>query len=61
MVNFQNIIVYDREQTHEKFGYYPEQVIDYKGIVGDQSDNIPGIKGIGEKTALDMLGKYGSF
>lgn len=59
--NFKNIIVYDREQTHEKFGYYPEQVIDYKGIVGDQSDNIPGIKGIGEKTALDMLGKYGSF
>ncbi len=59
--NFKNIVVYDREKTHEKFGYYPEQVIDYKGIVGDQSDNIPGIKGIGEKTALELLGKFGSF
>lgn len=59
--NFKNIVVYDREKTHDTFGYYPEQVIDYKGIVGDASDNIPGIKGIGEKTALELLNKYENF
>ncbi len=58
--NFKNIVIYDREGTHEKFGYYPEQVIDYKGIVGDNSDNIPGVKGVGEKTALGLLEKYGT-
>lgn len=56
--NFKNVIVYDRENTHEKYGYYPEQVIEYKAIVGDASDNIPGVKGIGDKTALEMLDKY---
>ena len=58
--NFKNIIVYDREKTHEKFGYYPEQVIDYKAIVGDNSDNIPGVKGVGEKTVLELLKKFES-
>lgn len=58
--NFKNIVVYDREKMYEKFGYYPEQVVDYKGMVGDPSDNIPGIKGIGEKTALELLRKYQS-
>ncbi len=57
--NFKNIMVYDREKTYEKFGYYPEQVIDYKALVGDPSDNIPGVKGVGEKTALQLLEKYG--
>lgn len=58
--NFKNIVVYDREKSYEKFGYYPEQVIDYKAMVGDNSDNIPGIKGIGDKTAIELLNKYGS-
>lgn len=58
--SFSNLIVYDREVVFEKYGYYPEQVTDYKGIVGDASDNIPGVKGIGEKTALSLLSKYGS-
>lgn len=56
---FKNLIVYDREMTFEKYGYYPEQVVDYKGVVGDNSDNIPGIKGVGDKTALNLLQKYG--
>lgn len=56
--NFKNIVIYDREKTHEKFGYYPEQVIDYKAIVGDNSDNIPGVKGVGEKTVLDLLKRF---
>jgi len=56
--NFKNIVLYDREKTFEKFGYYPEQVTDYKAIVGDASDNIPGVKGVGEKTAVELLKKY---
>ena len=57
---FKNIVVYDREETFKKFSYFPEQVVDYKAIVGDASDNIPGIKGVGEKTALELLNKYGT-
>jgi DNA polymerase I len=41
-----------------KFGVRPEQVVDYKAIVGDTSDNIPGVPGVGEKTALGLLKKY---
>lgn len=59
--SFSNLAVYDEHKTLEKYGYLPSQVIDYKALVGDASDNIPGIKGIGEKTALTLLQKYGSF
>ena len=41
-----------------KFGVRPEQVVDYKAIVGDTSDNIPGVPGVGEKTALGLLTKF---
>ena len=44
----------------EVFGVQPEQVVDYKALVGDKSDNIPGVAGIGEKTAATLLGSYGS-
>ncbi|XQP55381.1 MAG: 5'-3' exonuclease [Mycoplasmoidaceae bacterium] len=43
------------------FGLNPNQVVDFKAIVGDGSDNFPGIKGMGPKTAADLLKKYGSF
>ncbi len=56
--NFKNIVIYDRDKTYEKFGYYPEQVVDYKAIVGDSSDNIPGVKGVGDKTTLDLLKRF---
>ena len=56
--NFKNLKVYDRIETMKKYGYYPEQVVDYKAIVGDASDNIPGVKGVGEKTVLELLKKY---
>ena len=56
--NFRNIVVYDKDKTYEKFGYTPEQVVDYKALVGDASDNIPGVKGVGDKTALELLNKY---
>ena len=45
---------YDWNAVHEKLGIYPNQVIDYKALRGDTSDNIPGIKGIGEKTAVKL-------
>ncbi len=41
-----------------KLGVLPEQVVDYKALVGDPSDNIPGVKGIGEKTAVSLLAQY---
>jgi DNA polymerase-1 len=58
--SFKNIVVYDSKKVKEKYGYTPEQVVDYKAIVGDSSDNIPGIKGVGDKTAIKLLDKYGS-
>ncbi len=45
----------------ELYGFSPLQTIDYKGLAGDTSDNLPGIPGIGEKKALDLLRKYGTF
>ncbi len=52
------LIKYDWYKVHEKLGVYPNQVIDYKGLRGDTSDNIPGIRGIGEKTAQKLLAEY---
>src|SRR5690554_672942 len=49
---------YNKNNFKEKTGISPKQVTDYKGMVGDASDNLPGIKGIGEKTALKLLEKY---
>ena len=48
------------EAVKEKLGILPEQVIDYKALCGDKSDNIPGVKGIGDKTALQLLEAYNS-
>ena len=50
----------DREGVYEKFGVYPEQIPDYLALVGDSSDNIPGVRGIGQKTARELLDKYKS-
>ena len=51
---------YNWQTVHEKLGVYPNQVIDYKALRGDTSDNIPGIKGIGEKTAVKLLEQFGT-
>jgi DNA polymerase-1 len=51
---------YRREDVKEYVGVLPEQVVDYKALVGDKSDNIPGIYGVGEKTAVSLLETYGS-
>ena len=51
---------YGRQEVFDYWGIWPEQVIDFKSLCGDSSDNIPGIKGIGEKTAAKLLTEYGS-
>ncbi len=48
------------EQVKQKLGILPSQVVDYKALCGDSSDNIPGVKGIGAKTAVQLLEQYGS-
>lgn len=52
------IVTYNREKVFERMGVYPEQVVDLKGLAGDTSDNIPGIRGIGDKTAAKLLSQY---
>lgn len=49
---------FDWYKVYDKMGVYPYQITDYKGLSGDTSDNIPGIKGIGEKTACKLLGRF---
>ena len=48
-------VLYDAAQVKERYGLRPDQIIDYKALRGDPSDNIPGVKGIGEKTASELL------
>lgn len=52
--------VYDRQRVIEKYGIPPEQVTDFLGLVGDSSDNIPGVPKVGEKTAIALLQEFGS-
>jgi DNA polymerase-1 len=51
---------YFAEDVEARLGVLPEQVVDYKALVGDTSDNIPGVKGVGEKTAVKLLKEYGN-
>ena len=51
---------YDRDGVFEKMGVYPEQIVDYLSMVGDASDNIPGMKGIGAKGAAKLLDEHGT-
>jgi DNA polymerase-1 len=52
--------LYDRAAVIERYGIAPEQIPDFYGLKGDTSDNIPGVPGIGEKTAADLLATFGS-
>lgn len=51
---------YTPAHIEEKYGLTPEQIIDMKGLMGDQSDNIPGVPGVGEKTAIKLLKEHGT-
>lgn len=53
--------IIDRDRVREKIGVWPEQVVDYKALVGDSSDNYPGVPGIGPKTAIQLIEEFGSF
>lgn len=55
-----DIEVYTPEYVQEKYGLTPEQIIDMKGLMGDASDNIPGVPGVGEKTAIKLLTQFGT-
>lgn len=52
--------IYDREGVIEKWGLPPEKIIDLLGLMGDASDNVPGVMGVGEKTAVKLLNEYGT-
>ncbi len=53
-------VIYDPAGVKDAFGITPEQVADWKGLMGDPSDNIPGVPGVGEKTAVKLLNEYGT-
>ncbi|MGB3692670.1 MAG: DNA polymerase I [Spirulinaceae cyanobacterium] len=58
MKSASGIIEFGEEEVEEKMGIKPSQVVDYKALSGDKSDNIPGIRGIGDKTAVKLLREY---
>jgi DNA polymerase-1 len=57
---FTDTVLYDEQAVEQKYGVKPEQLPDLKALVGDVSDNIPGVPGVGEKTATKLLQQYGS-
>ena len=52
--------LYDEEKFREEYGFAPEKMVDLKALMGDSSDNIPGVAGVGPKTATELLTKFGS-
>jgi len=58
--NSGDVEIITEKEVEEKFGVAPRQVIDVLALIGDSSDNVPGVKGIGEKTAIPLIQKYGS-
>lgn len=61
IVGITKMIYFNEETVREKYGVKPSQVTDYKALVGDASDGYPGVQGIGPKTAITLINKYGSF
>ena len=56
----QNTIIYDPARIHERYGLEPAQMIDFKALKGDSTDNIPGVAGVGEKTAASLIQTFGT-
>ncbi|MDP9321834.1 MAG: DNA polymerase I [Chloroflexota bacterium] len=57
---FQNTVIYDEAKIFERFGLRPDQMVDYKALKGDPTDNIAGVPGVGEKTAARLIADHGS-
>lgn len=57
---FNDVKIYDAQAVMDKYGIWPHQMVDYKALMGDVSDNIPGVPGIGKKTAAKLLFQYDS-
>ncbi len=55
-----DVILYDKAEIEKRYGISPQQLLDFKALRGDPSDNIPGVTGVGEKTAVGLLNKFGS-
>jgi DNA polymerase I len=55
----ENTVIYDVDRIDERFGLRPDQMIDYKALKGDPTDNIPGVPGVGEKTAAKLVREFG--
>ena len=53
-------VIYDPKKVEEKWGVPPEKMIDLLGLMGDSSDNVPGVAGVGKKTAVKLINAYGS-
>ena len=60
IINPADYRIIDEKLVIEKYGFKPEKIVDFIGLAGDTSDNIPGIPGIGEKTAMELLSKFNS-
>jgi DNA polymerase-1 len=56
----ENTVIYDPARIWERYGLRPDQMIDYKALKGDPTDNIPGVPGVGEKTAAKLIAQYGT-
>lgn len=56
--SIKDTVLYGEEEVRARYGFEPNQLIEYKGLAGDSSDNIPGVKGIGAKTATTLIQKY---
>ncbi|HKY49954.1 MAG TPA: 5'-3' exonuclease H3TH domain-containing protein, partial [Candidatus Limnocylindria bacterium] len=59
-MGFQNTVVYDEAQIAQRYGLRPDQMVDFKALKGDTTDNIPGVPGVGEKTAAKLIAENGS-
>src|SRR5438067_2739324 len=57
---FQNTVIYDEEMIRQRYGLRPDQMIDFKALKGDTTDNIPGVPGVGEKTAAKLVADHGN-
>ncbi len=58
--SFGDTVIYDQKRIRERYGLEPGQLIDYKALTGDSSDNVPGVRGVGAKTATKLLQQYGT-